>query len=88
MKHDLELHHLDIAQAFVQAPLDGEIYMKLPSGCGAWTGKIVRLNKSLYGLKQASLAFNKLLSEKLIKLGFEQSPSDPCVFRLLAGSKV
>ena len=87
LKHDMELHHLDIAQAFVQAPLDEEIYMKLPPGCGTWTGKIVRLNKSLYGLNQASHAFNKLLSEKLTELGFEQSASDPCVFRLMAGSK-
>ena len=87
MKTDHSLRHLDIAQAFIQADLSEEIYMKLPPGCGELSGKIMRLNKTLYGLKQAALEFNKLLSKKLLDLGFEQSASDPCVFRLLGSQK-
>ena len=53
-KFDGELLHLDIEQAFVQSEWDREVSMKLPQGCGSMSGKIVRLNKSLHGLRQAS----------------------------------
>ncbi|CAN0591694.1 unnamed protein product, partial [Laminaria digitata] len=32
-EHGLKIFHLDVAQAFVRAKLDHEIYMKLPGGC-------------------------------------------------------
>ena len=31
-----------------------DVFMRLPEGCGALSGKIVKLNKSLYDLKPAS----------------------------------
>ena len=61
-KYNLELLHWDIEQAFVQSELDHEVFMKLPPGCGSMSGKVVRLNKSLYGLKQASRTFHKKIS--------------------------
>ena len=60
-KYNLELLHWDIEQAFVQSELDHEVFMKLPPGCGTMSGKVGRLNKSLYGLKQASRTFYKRL---------------------------
>ena len=53
-KYDLELLHFDIEQAFVQSELDHEVFMKLSPGCGSMSGKVVRLGKSLYGLRQIS----------------------------------
>ncbi|CAB1116069.1 unnamed protein product [Ectocarpus sp. CCAP 1310/34] len=52
------------------------------------SGKIVRLNKSLYGLKQASRTFYKRLVSDLLRIGFEQSLSDPCVLRFMMGDEV
>ena len=40
-EHGLKIFYLDVAQAFVRAKLDTEIYMKLPGGCGDMSGKIV-----------------------------------------------
>ena len=48
---DLDLCHFDIEQTFVQSDLEEKVYMRLPQGCGRLSGKVVRLNKSLYGLK-------------------------------------
>ena len=36
---DLDLCHFDAEQAFVQSDLDEVVYIRLPSGCGALSGK-------------------------------------------------
>ena len=51
---NLDLCHFDVEQAFAQSDLEGGVYMRLPRGYGRMSGNIVRLSKSLYGLKQPS----------------------------------
>ena len=85
---DFPLYHLDAEQAFVQSNLREEIYMRLPQGCKEDSGKVVMLNRGLYGLKQAGREWSSLLSSTLIKLGFEHCMADPCVFRLMDGEVV
>ena len=87
-KYNLELLHWDIKQAFVQSELDHEVFIKLPPGCGSMSGKVALLNKSLYGLKQASRIFYKRLVSDLKRIGVEQSTSDPCVLRFMMGDEV
>ena len=87
-KYNLELLHWDIEQAFVQSELDHEVFMKWPPGCGSMSGKVASLNKSLYGLKQASRKFYKRLVSDLKRIGFEQSMSDPGVLRFMMGDEV
>lgn len=85
---DLELCHFDIDQAFVRAPLKEDIFMHLPEGCGSLSGKVVQLNKSLYGLRQASREWYAMLKKCLLALGFEQCKADACVFRLIEEGEV
>ena len=47
---DLDLCHFDVDQAFVQSDLE-DVFLRLPKGCGDLSGKVVWLNKRLYGLK-------------------------------------
>ena len=49
---DLDVCHFDVEQAFIQPKLDEDVFLRLPKGCGSLSDKIVRLNKSLHGLKQ------------------------------------
>lgn len=51
----LALCHFDIDQAFVRAPLKDNVFMQMPDGCGPLSRKMVKLSKSLYGLRQASI---------------------------------
>ena len=51
---DLDLCHFDVNKAFVQSHLDENVFLRLPKGSGKLSGKVVRFNASLYGLKQAS----------------------------------
>ena len=57
----LPVFHLNVSQAFVQAPLQERMYMCLPPGCGKPLGKIVRLLKCQYGKEQAGRKKHNLL---------------------------
>ena len=79
-KMNLEAHHLDIETAFLNGTLDEEIYMKAPDEINTCNDNLWKLQKSLYGLKQASHVWNKLLDSTLKQLGFSQCNKDTCVY--------
>ena len=80
--------HFNVEQAFVQSELDYNVLLRLPKECGSLSGKIMRLNKSLYGLKQASRSWHAHLTLCLKTLGFQQYLVDACVFRLVKEGRV
>ena len=57
----LDLCHFDAEQALVQSSLEEDVFVRLPRSCGEVSGKIVRLNRSLYGLKLASRSWHNYL---------------------------
>lgn len=94
----LQLHsrQIDFVQAFTQADLHDDVYMRIPQG---WryepiTGELVqstnpkyndpehyiKLKKNLYGGKQSSFNWFQHLKTGLIGLGFEQDKDDTCLF--------
>ena len=79
---NLEMIQLDIKTAFLNGDLQEEIYMEQPEGF-VIPGKekhVCRLLKSLYGLKQASRAWNQKFHAFIVKFGLTQSKADPCVY--------
>lgn len=75
---------VDFVMAYPQAPIEKTIYMELPAGVEVTTGNpkdyVLELEKNLYGQKQAGRVWTQYLTNKLIKLKFEQSKVDECVF--------
>ncbi|KAL2251379.1 UNVERIFIED_CONTAM: Retrovirus-related Pol polyprotein from transposon RE1 [Sesamum indicum] len=74
------LHHLDVNNAFLHGYLDEDIYMEPPQGYEIPKGKVCKLEKSLYGLKQASRKWNEEFTTKVSEFGFVQCSHDHCLF--------
>ena len=79
---ELKPMQADAPSAFVQAPLDEEVYMRSIPGHELPPGKIYRLKQSLYGLKQASRNWNKLFVATIQELELIQLREDNCLFIL------
>lgn len=69
---------LDVMSAFLYGNLREEIYMTLPEGQRIH-GKVAKLKKCIYGLKQSPREWYERLIDFLGGLGFKISNFDPCV---------
>jgi hypothetical protein len=76
----------DITCAFLHASLGKyeAVYIEMPQGFEQYdkNGKpnVLKLNRTLYGLRQSPRAFWLYLTEKLERCGLKQSQLDPCLF--------
>jgi hypothetical protein len=79
--HNLEFGQLDVKTAFLNADLEETVHLSIPQGVVADCKQYcLKLNKAIYGLKQAPLAWYNCLSAWLVQVGFKISVCDPCVF--------
>ena len=79
----LRLHNkqIDYTSAFMQAPLEEDVYVEMPPYFSKpGDNKVWKLQRAIYGLKNSPRAFFEFSKTKLIKLGFSQSLADPCLF--------
>jgi hypothetical protein len=77
MINNYELRHIDIKNAYLNAPLQEEIYIVTPDGSGS---KYWCLHKSLYGLRQAGHQWYLHLHEAYHSLGYMHCKSDWSVY--------
>lgn len=79
---DWELWQMDVKNAFLQGELEEEVYMTPPPGLedSIAPGKVLRLRKAIYGLKQSPRAWYHKLSCTLEAKGFKRSEADHTLF--------
>ncbi|XP_019184263.1 PREDICTED: uncharacterized protein LOC109179154 [Ipomoea nil] len=80
--HDWPLHQLGIKNAFLHGDLHEEVYMEQPPGFVAQgeSGKVCRLRRSLYGLKQSPRAWFEKFSQVVENFGMVKGKSDHSMF--------
>ncbi|GMF61722.1 unnamed protein product [Phytophthora fragariaefolia] len=70
----------DVPNAYLRADLERPIYMRAPIGLSVPKGKCLRLQKSLYGLKQSGKLWSDTMHKFLLEIGFARSKLDPCLY--------
>src|SRR5882762_8566320 len=74
--------------AYLNGILQETIHMKQPEGFGDGTGRVCKLIKTLYGLKQSGREWNNQRDEKLRHYGYKRLTSDPCAYVRWDGDNV
>ncbi|CAI7860037.1 unnamed protein product [Closterium sp. NIES-53] len=76
------IKQMDITTAFLNGIILEELYMLQPEGLDDGSGRVCRLKKAIYGLKQARRAWYHKLEETLLAGGFKKSECDHSLFLL------
>lgn len=84
----LLVHQMDVKTAFLNGELTDEVYMTQPQGFNQGNELVCRLNRSIYGLKQASRTWNERFHGFVEKLGFVRSRNDQCLYTRGVGQQM
>lgn len=88
VRRGLYFHQLDIKTAFLYGELEENLYMEIPDGMKAGPNAVLKLQKSLYGLKQSPRCWNTKFNKALIELGFSRSAHDYCLYTRVQNERV
>ncbi|CAK9801638.1 Copia protein [Anthophora plagiata] len=77
---------MDVKTAFLNGILKEEIYMKVPEGVTSKSNQVCKLNKAIYGLKQAARCWFEVFEKSLVEKGFRSSSVDRCIYILDRGN--
>ncbi|KAH9753635.1 hypothetical protein KPL71_015142 [Citrus sinensis] len=78
---DYEIWQMDVKTAFLNGHLEENIYMQQPDGFiqKGQQHMVCKLQRSIYGLKQASRSWNIRFDQAIKSFGFIQNIDEPCV---------
>lgn len=80
VQKELKIHQMDVIGAFLHGDIDECVYMKVPEGLKCREGNMLKLQKSIYGLKKSPKYWNDKLNHFFIEEGFSRSQSDMCLY--------
>lgn len=76
---DLDAYQLDAVNAFLNSPIDEEVYVQYPDGFKI-PGQSLRLKKALYGLRRSPFLWHKHFSQTLVSMGLKPILEEPCIY--------
>ena len=85
--HDYEIWQMDVKTAFLNGNLLEDVHMtQLESSVQPKnSGKVCKLQRSIYGLKQASRSWNLHFDESVKGFGFVKNEDEPSVYKKISG---
>ena len=78
--NDLDIQGADIENAYLTAPCREKVWIRGGIEFGEMAGKILIVEKALYGLKSSGAAFRAFLAETIDSMGFRSSMADPDIW--------
>ena len=79
---------MDVKTAFLNGYIEEDI-MEQPKGFESEEGlKMCKLNRSIYGLKQALRSWNHRFDEAICSYDFIKNEDEPCVYKKVSGSQL
>jgi len=87
---DYEIWQMDVKTAFLNGNIEEELYMIQPEGFvdPKDVSKVCKLQRSIYGLKQASRSWNLRFDEVIKGFGFVQNYEESCIYKKVSGSSI
>ena len=80
VQNDFKIDQMDVESAFLNGKVKYEVYVKQPQDYDDNSGRVCKLDKALYGLRESPRAWYECLDKYLIELGFEKSKIDYCLY--------
>ncbi|EGD78534.1 hypothetical protein PTSG_12851 [Salpingoeca rosetta] len=78
----MDVQQMDVNTAFLNAPVDHEIYVQPPAVDGIFSpNTVLRLKRGLYGLKQSPRLWNHTLDAWMREQDFVATATDACIYR-------
>ena len=86
--YDYEIWQMDVKTAFLNGFLKEEFYMMQPEGFvdPKNANKVCKLQRSIYGLVQASQNWNIHFDELIKAYSFIQTCGEACIYKKVSGS--
>ena len=87
---DYEIWQMDVKTTFLNGNLLEDVYMTQPEGFvdPKHPNKVCKLQRSIYGLKQASRSWNLRFDEAIKEFDFIKNEDEPCVYKKVSGSAI
>ena len=87
VRQGIKFRQMDIKSAYLNAPIDEEIFLEQPEGFKQGDSDMVcKLKRSLYGLKQSVRNWYECLAHQLQQLGFHSLQHDKCLWTQKRGN--
>jgi hypothetical protein len=85
---DYEIWQMDVKTTFLNGNIEEALYMVQPEGFvdPKDANKVCKLQRSIYGLKQASRSWNLCFDEVFKGFGFVQNTEESCIYKKMGGS--
>jgi hypothetical protein len=79
---DWEVQQVDIKSAYLHTEIKEDIYMRAPPGYlkAGEEGKVLKLKRCLYGLKQVGFEWSEELASVFLEMGFTRSQIDQAMY--------
>ena len=88
--YDYEIWQMDVKTIFLNGNLLEDMYMTQLEGFITLenVGKVCKLQRSIYGLKQASWSWNIRFNDAIKEFGFIKNEDEPYVYKKVSGSMI